>query len=474
MKIQDVPPEELIADLGFRVASKTAGSYLRFNDGEAKVAGCPLHYSGQALTSQLRRHYGTNALTNEHYEALRARMIEAVRNADWVGVPPADWPPLFSRARDVLEGPVFRHHPHLPGFTHVSFPQMMLDQGVFQKILGGISFLGLIGCRDLRRYFADNYGITNTHFTSVPEQADGSCNAHLPVHFPHAADAVIAGLQVPHPGAVFLVGAGFCGKLYCDAIKQRGGIAIDVGSLFDLWAGRFSRPYMNFETIVSYYQNRLDAWDTSPDAFHAVADYHRSREDTAAEAAVIARAHETNPGLFAFAYRKTDILLRQGRLAEAEAFARGLVAEDSAFGGPEAFKLGKLFLNAGERPIGGALLTIAINKAPTYAPALTEIANFYMGPKDRIPPGARYDVPELIKSACADSSDYLLLSQYARLLGAWGFFKDAIAASNRAIELFSYDPDIYAQKSGWENALGMLLPAAKSNAAVQSLQAAQL
>ncbi len=36
---------------------------------------------------------------------------------------------------------------------------------------------------------------------------------------------------------VFLIGAGLLGKVYCDEIKRRGGIAYDSGRLFDLWAG---------------------------------------------------------------------------------------------------------------------------------------------------------------------------------------------------------------------------------------------
>jgi len=38
-------------------------------------------------------------------------------------------------------------------------------------------------------------------------------------------------------GKLFLVGAGFLGKIYCDLIKRHGGIALDVGSMMDRWAG---------------------------------------------------------------------------------------------------------------------------------------------------------------------------------------------------------------------------------------------
>lgn len=40
------------------------------------------------------------------------------------------------------------------------------------------------------------------------------------------------------PGQLWLVGAGMLGKIYCSAIKEAGAVAVDVGSLMDLWSGR--------------------------------------------------------------------------------------------------------------------------------------------------------------------------------------------------------------------------------------------
>lgn len=42
--------------------------------------------------------------------------------------------------------------------------------------------------------------------------------------------------------ALFLVGAGPWSEFYCTWIKERGGVAVDIGSAFDLLAGDLSRP----------------------------------------------------------------------------------------------------------------------------------------------------------------------------------------------------------------------------------------
>jgi hypothetical protein len=43
-------------------------------------------------------------------------------------------------------------------------------------------------------------------------------------------------------GTLALVGAGIPGKVYCQWLKESGCVAIDVGSVFDAWVGRASRP----------------------------------------------------------------------------------------------------------------------------------------------------------------------------------------------------------------------------------------
>lgn len=44
-------------------------------------------------------------------------------------------------------------------------------------------------------------------------------------------------------GKLCLVGAGLAGKVYCSKIASRGGVAIDVGSMMDAWAGKKARKY---------------------------------------------------------------------------------------------------------------------------------------------------------------------------------------------------------------------------------------
>jgi len=55
--------------------------------------------------------------------------------------------------------------------------------------------------------------------------------------FPEVYERLRGEIAPPARGAVYLVGAGAFGQVYCDWIRARGSIGIDIGSVFDGWAG---------------------------------------------------------------------------------------------------------------------------------------------------------------------------------------------------------------------------------------------
>ena len=67
-----------------------------------------------------------------------------------------------------------------------------------------------------------------------------SLGPHYPERFEQLCDELI----IPFRGAVFLIGAGGLGKIYADIVCQRGGIALDVGSVLDGWAAKATRGFL--------------------------------------------------------------------------------------------------------------------------------------------------------------------------------------------------------------------------------------
>ncbi|WP_172820910.1 hypothetical protein [Cyanobium sp. NIES-981] len=61
-----------------------------------------------------------------------------------------------------------------------------------------------------------------------------------PPHYPHYFERFAAWADTHvRPGRLFLVGAGILGKIYCDRIRERGGVALDLGSVLDLLVERY-------------------------------------------------------------------------------------------------------------------------------------------------------------------------------------------------------------------------------------------
>lgn len=111
-----------------------------------------------------------------------------------------------------------------------------LEQAGLSDFLKEQDHIGFIGGRDLRDFFGNSV----TSFVWYPTPLEG-----VPRDQSEVLESIIGSVSVPHAGAVFLVGAGIFGKIYCEFIKQQGGVALDIGALADLWSGlRHTRPYI--------------------------------------------------------------------------------------------------------------------------------------------------------------------------------------------------------------------------------------
>jgi tetratricopeptide (TPR) repeat protein len=116
----------------------------------------------------------------------------------------------------------------------------------YATLLSGLDFLGVISphpglAANLRRH----HGIAEFREYVIPGESRLPASAQgrlIGSHFPDRYHEILTQLQVPKPGAVFLVAAGLLGKIYCHRIKELGGIAIDVGSIVDAWMGFNTRP----------------------------------------------------------------------------------------------------------------------------------------------------------------------------------------------------------------------------------------
>lgn len=138
----------------------------------------------------------------------------------------ADWVKDGSIPRETIITSCFVHH-------HLS------DWGLYDYLFKDIESCSVISCHPTcPSVLKDRFGLEVRDLHLIPAE---SANIHQigdyigESHYPERFESLCQEIKVAYPGEVYLMAAGFVGKIYCDIIKEQGGIALDVGSMFDFW-----------------------------------------------------------------------------------------------------------------------------------------------------------------------------------------------------------------------------------------------
>ena len=111
---------------------------------------------------------------------------------------------------------------------------------LYRALFKNIDFLGVISGREVSEKLKSEFDIKNVKQYLIRGEA-GHPGVIQERHYPDTFNKLFDSIDVPFPGALFIVGAGVFGKIYCKWIKDRGGIALDIGSIFKAWAKTPSR-----------------------------------------------------------------------------------------------------------------------------------------------------------------------------------------------------------------------------------------
>ena len=66
---------------------------------------------------------------------------------------------------------------------------------------------------------------------------------------PDILDEIVDRMKDLPRGCLVLVGAGYLGKWLVDVARAQGGVALDVGSVFDYWLGLTTRSYLDLNPV---------------------------------------------------------------------------------------------------------------------------------------------------------------------------------------------------------------------------------
>lgn len=229
LRLQDVEP--LIKT---KWAAKQPFSLVRIGDGELSILG-GAKTEPSRLQHVLRRAMADRAYASDEIESIRLGMVHAINSADIVGMYDSfEANDLCTVYEDTLADTglewVTAVHPNV----HI----YMQSAGVLDRLLRMAQRVTLIAGRDTLDQFKATYPhiTANQHLIPVERQyglvGEGSRDQHYPDVYNRMRDA----LQPDGPCHLYLIGAGLLAKEYCAIVKERGGFAIDIGSVFDYWA----------------------------------------------------------------------------------------------------------------------------------------------------------------------------------------------------------------------------------------------
>jgi hypothetical protein len=211
-------------------------SMIRLGDGEAAVMGFPEVTTRDEVDRSWMIWLGDTEVSDSEVSALAKDLRTAISQCDILGLPRQKQRQAFHLYEKVYTsidqfGLLSERHRLADAAIH-RYLQFAL---LYRPLLRNLPFLGIISSKSIGDVLRNEFSIQS--IVHYPIRGESTLPGPIQErHFPDTFNRLREALEVPFPGAVFLVGAGVFGKIYCQWIKERGGIALDVGSMCDPWA----------------------------------------------------------------------------------------------------------------------------------------------------------------------------------------------------------------------------------------------
>jgi thioredoxin-like negative regulator of GroEL len=250
--------------LGDRIARGAPTSVVRLGDGEGNYlpyAPSLAEFQRPDQRNIQQTWWGRKLLDDTQADGFAARFSGVVGRADAIGVPP------FARLMRSLSEriphatPISRGLASIFRFLDVSGPAFLRDKpllschihsdleqwDLYRQIFAHVDSVSVISCHDLSPFLARQFAVHVRAWHRIPAEKKyqsmfGIVEAGEESIYPDVFDRIESELA-PLKGELVLVAAGFLGKFFCDTVRARGGIALDIGSVADLWMGFVTRAY---------------------------------------------------------------------------------------------------------------------------------------------------------------------------------------------------------------------------------------
>jgi hypothetical protein len=225
--------------------------HIRYGDGEGIVLGYPGGSTEQKARERWKKWLGPESMSNfttSHLQTFSSNLRQIASEADILGIPCLRHMKVNQDWRNVSK--YLREFCSINENQRICCMDYTVDlqrKNLYFDLLNGKDEIFYISCRNMEVRFKRVFNIKKVTGYHLPLQYNPCRGKSLTsdLHFPTCYNLIMKELQADLSGKIFLVGAGGLGKTYCAEIKRHGGVALDVGSLFDGWSGMITRSYLN-------------------------------------------------------------------------------------------------------------------------------------------------------------------------------------------------------------------------------------
>lgn len=233
--------EETFGYLREKVEKKQPFSLLRYGDGEGLFAFTP-HGLHRKYMNACKKHWGEVPRGMFRMQITR-NIRQSYRQCDLAGLP-FDFAGYMWRLSLNRFLQLERKKLACKANIHIA----LVEDGILDELIAG-NHVFYVGCRNVDDVLLEK-GAVNVHKILISEQHRFAIKKPLLPFYKQVKQIEDEVKQLNLRGVLCLLGAGVAGKQLGIMMKQQGGMVIDVGSVFDLWAGMHTRGWIpkNTET----------------------------------------------------------------------------------------------------------------------------------------------------------------------------------------------------------------------------------
>ena len=264
---------DLVSQLRARLRDRAPTSLIRVGDAESNALTYADEFARYAPGDSAEREvvWWGRAIDDGARAALAGRVLDAMRNADVLGVPTLerilrDLKPdrreflgntragrgIRTVLRALDKGGALARPRALMISAHIQHDLGEWD--LYRDLFDGLRDIVAVSCHaGLADAFHKRFNATIVQNIVVPPRHASLASFGMtemgPKILPEVLDETVAQLPADLAGRMVIVGAGYAGKVIVQEARKRGAVALDLGSVLDYWIGANTRSYLTVGAI---------------------------------------------------------------------------------------------------------------------------------------------------------------------------------------------------------------------------------